>query len=210
MKKGEDNIKVILLGDTGVGKTSFAMRFVYENFVDDVETTIGSCFRYQTLKIPNTDETIAYQIWDTAGQEKFRSMAKIYYKDASAAILVYDCTRKESFEAIDYWVKELTSHGQKGVVLAIAGNKSDLEEKEEIQPSTGLAYAEKIHAIFLPTSAKYDYGIKDIFVQIALKLRPDLIKKKKQFMNARNSIQLLKKKRNKGCCGGGNKKPFQD
>ncbi|GAB9476521.1 hypothetical protein Gpo141_00013585 [Globisporangium polare] len=158
-------VKVVLLGDTGVGKSSLVLRFVTNNFRPYSESTIGASFMSKMIVV--NDTPIKYQIWDTAGQEKYHSLAPMYYRGAAAAIVVYDITRKQSLQTLKNWVKELKQLGPDNIVIAIAGNKSDLEEKREVPASQARAYAEEIGALFIETSAKEDRNVSDLFIQIS-------------------------------------------
>ncbi|DBA04266.1 TPA: hypothetical protein N0F65_009501 [Lagenidium giganteum] len=158
-------VKVVLLGDTGVGKSSLVLRFVTNNFRPYSESTIGASFMSKMIVV--NDTPIKYQIWDTAGQEKYHSLAPMYYRGAAAAIVVYDITRKQSLATLKNWVKELKQLGPDNIVIAIAGNKSDLEDKREVPASQARAYAEEINAVFIETSAKEDTNVSDLFIQIS-------------------------------------------
>eukprot|EP00697_Spironema_sp_BW2_P007141 gnl/Spiro4/21353_TR10431_c0_g1_i1.p2 gnl/Spiro4/21353_TR10431_c0_g1~~gnl/Spiro4/21353_TR10431_c0_g1_i1.p2 ORF type:complete len:215 (+),score=50.34 gnl/Spiro4/21353_TR10431_c0_g1_i1:48-647(+) len=158
-------IKVVLLGDAGVGKSSLVLRFVTNSFRQYAESTIGASFMSKTLVVDDT--AIKYQIWDTAGQEKYHSLAPMYYRGAAAAIVVYDTTKRESFNTLKTWVKELKQNGPPNIVLAIAGNKCDLADQKEVDTDVARAYASEIGAIFLETSAKVDTGVGDLFVSIS-------------------------------------------
>ncbi|RLO12541.1 hypothetical protein DYB28_014328, partial [Aphanomyces astaci] len=152
-------VKVVLLGDTGVGKSSLVLRFVTNNFRPYSESTIGASFMSKMLLVG--DQAIKYQIWDTAGQEKYHSLAPMYYRGAAAAIVVYDITRKQSLVTLKNWVKELKQLGPDNIVIAIAGNKSDLDDKREVSSATAKAYADEIGAVFIETSAKEDTNVLD-------------------------------------------------
>ncbi len=167
-------IKLVLLGDTAVGKTSIVQRFVYGNYNEENPPTIGASFTSKVMEIPNTSETMKLQIWDTAGQEKYKSLASMYYKDATAALLVYDITSQESFENIKFWVKELKDNVGDQLVVAIAANKSDLIEEEMVDMESASQFANEVGAVFKQTSAKENIGIFDIFLSICLTIRPDL------------------------------------
>lgn len=116
------------------------------------------------------DTPIKYQIWDTAGQEKYHSLAPMYYRGAAAAIVVYDITRKQSLTTLKNWVKELKQLGPDHIVIAIAGNKSDLEHKREVPAAQARAYADEIGALFIETSAKEDTNVSDLFISISKQL----------------------------------------
>jgi Ras-related protein Rab-22 len=120
-------VKVVLLGDTGVGKSSLVLRFVTNTFDKYSESTIGASFMSKLIMVDGTP--IKYQIWDTAGQEKYHSLAPMYYRGAAAAIIVYDITRASSFGTLKAWVRELQQLGPENIVIAVCGNKSDLEDK---------------------------------------------------------------------------------
>eukprot|EP00164_Ancoracysta_twista_P002042 GFYU01002690.1.p1 GENE.GFYU01002690.1~~GFYU01002690.1.p1 ORF type:complete len:204 (-),score=42.57 GFYU01002690.1:416-1027(-) len=160
-------VKVVLLGDSGVGKSSLVLRFVANHFKNYSESTIGASFLSKTIFVD--DAAIKYQIWDTAGQEKYHSLAPMYYRGAAAAIVVYDISRAASFKTLQNWVKELKQMGPSNILIAIAGNKSDLEERE-VESEEAKAYADSIDALFTETSAKNDVGVHDLFVALSRKL----------------------------------------
>ena len=166
-----EQVKVVVLGDAGVGKTSILTRFVKNEFSGDREATKGGTFWSKSVDVKGSKTKINFQIWDTAGQEIYRSMASLYYKDAGAAILVYDITNRGSFEAIHYWARELELNCGKNIVVMIAGNKADLIEKEEISISLAQSFAQQVGAIFTQTSAKENLGIDQVFSEIALKMK---------------------------------------
>ena len=124
-------VKVVLLGETTVGKTSIISRFIKDSFDPNCITSLGASFISKNLYFPEFKKTIKFDIWDTAGQEKYRSITKMFYKDASAAILVYDITREESFlEIKNFWFKEVKENSSEDLVVALVGNKKDLYEYE--------------------------------------------------------------------------------
>eukprot|EP01040_Poterioochromonas_malhamensis_P014649 gene14649-16247_t len=182
-------VKVVLLGDTGVGKSSLVLRFVTNNFKPYSESTIGASFMSKLITV--NSKPIKFQIWDTAGQEKYHSLAPMYYRGAAAAILVYDITRMSTFRTLQNWVEELRSKGPKDIALAIAGNKADLEENREVDRKVASAYAEEINALYLETSAKDDTNVQDIFVKLSQRLpapqAPDTNILKANASNLRNS-----------------------
>ena len=169
MSSNSLSCKIVLVGESGVGKTCIISQFVCQIFQQDVQTSSSATFNSKTL-IYNNNQVLKLEIWDTAGQEKYRSIASMFYKDADAAILVYDITRKESFEQIkEYWLGQIKEKGPKNIILALCGNKSDLIDLEQVDEEEARNYAEEINAIFYPTSAKNDCGIIDLFLQIAKK-----------------------------------------
>ncbi|KAH9361617.1 hypothetical protein HPB48_001494 [Haemaphysalis longicornis] len=122
--------KVRQVKDSGVGKSSILQRFVYNTFNSSAESTIGASFMMKNMVLH--DRTFKFNIWDTAGQERYRALAPMYYRGAAAAIIVYDITSRESFNAVQSWVRELQLHGEQNIALGIAGNKCDLEDHREV------------------------------------------------------------------------------
>mmetsp|Transcript_8111 Transcript_8111/g.12109 ORF Transcript_8111/g.12109 Transcript_8111/m.12109 type:complete len:200 (+) Transcript_8111:96-695(+) len=163
-------VKVVLLGDTGVGKSSLVLRFVTNNFKPYSESTIGASFMSKMIMVDG--KPIKFQIWDTAGQEKYHSLAPMYYRGAAAAIIVYDITRANTFKTLKNWVDELKAQGPHEIAIAVAGNKADLEDQREVESAAASAYAQEIGAMYLETSAKDDLNVHDIFVQLSQRLPP--------------------------------------
>ena len=169
MRTNSESFKIVLIGESGVGKTSIISQFVNQVFQEDVESSSSGTYNSKTL-IYDNNKVLKLEIWDTAGQEKYRSLASMFYKEASAAILVYDITRKDSFEQIQqYWASQIKENSPSNIILALCGNKSDLIEEEKVDEEEARNYAKEINAIFYPTSAKNDSGITDLFLQIAKK-----------------------------------------
>uniref|UniRef100_A0A8C3C2B1 VAMP associated protein B and C n=1 Tax=Cairina moschata TaxID=8855 RepID=A0A8C3C2B1_CAIMO len=158
-------LKVCLLGDTGVGKSSIVWRFVEDSFDPNINPTIGASFMTKTVQYQN--ELHKFLIWDTAGQERFRALAPMYYRGSAAAIIVYDITKEETFSTLKNWVKELRQHGPPNIVVAIAGNKCDLNDVREVMEKDAKDYADSIHAIFVETSAKNAININELFIEIS-------------------------------------------
>ncbi len=168
---GCESVKVVLLGDGTVGKTSIVQRFAFDRFNEDQATTMGAMFISKWLDFPALGFGVKFHIWDTAGQEQYHCMASIYYQDAAAAIVVFDVTRPETLEGIKKWIEELKAKGPENIQIVIVGNKSDLVEQQKVNIEDAKAYAEKEKAEFLLTSAKAGFGINDIFTAIAEKLK---------------------------------------
>lgn len=165
MSTSIEEVKLCLLGDAGVGKSSIVHRFVYDAFKPTIESTIGAAFLTKSVTLDST--TYKYQIWDTAGQEKYRALAPMYYRGAAAAIIVYDITVEHSFAAVKMWVRDLKQYAEPDIILAITGNKCDLEELREVQFKDAMAFAEMQNAIFVETSAKTAVNIAALFVEIS-------------------------------------------
>uniref|UniRef100_A0A131XR15 Putative ras-related in brain n=2 Tax=Ixodes ricinus TaxID=34613 RepID=A0A131XR15_IXORI len=161
-------VKLCLLGDSGVGKSSILQRFVYNTFNPSAESTIGASFMMKNMVLH--DRTLKFNIWDTAGQERYRALAPMYYRGAAAAIIVYDITSQDSFAAVQSWVRELQAHGEHNIALGIAGNKCDLQDYREVSYATGESYAQQINAVFVETSALRATNIQELFMGIASKV----------------------------------------
>ena len=205
-----ESIKVVLLGESGVGKTSIISQFTTKTFDPHRETSLSAQFTSKTLTFPDLGQSIKFDIWDTVGQEKYRSLAKIFYKDAKVIIFVYDITTQMSFEGLtNYWYEETKANWDDNPILAVVGNKIDLYDKQNVSNNDGKAFAEKIGAIFQLTSALSDSGISTLFENIGKtylvpgydyqsgdkKAQEDYMKKKQE----ENGKQKAKTKRdNKG------------
>ena len=164
-------IKCVLLGETAVGKTCLINRFVNNTFQEDFVPTMVGCYSSKDIFYDKANKKIKYEIWDTAGQEKYRSINKIFYQDTSIAILVFDITRKDTFEALkNYWYLELRDNSPKDIIIAIAANKCDLYEYEEVRHDEVEEFGKSINALYEQTSAKTGEGIKDLFNSIGYKL----------------------------------------
>ena len=166
----EFEVKICLLGDVNVGKTSIASRFCINSFTDNYINTIGGAYQQQNIVL-NNGAKIKLHIWDTSGQDRFRSMTNLYYRDAQVAILTYDVTNEQSLESLNYWLNELNDKVEiDNMVLCLAGNKSDIESsRRQVSTSKGKAFAEEHNMIFYETSAKTGAGVKELFQAIAVK-----------------------------------------
>ncbi|KAI9141477.1 putative VPS21-Rab5-like GTPase [Paraphysoderma sedebokerense] len=165
-------VKLVLLGEAAVGKSSLVLRFVRNEFQENREPTIGAAFLTQKCRVD--DKIVKFEIWDTAGQERFHSLAPMYYRNALAAVVVYDVTKSTSFERAKSWVKELQLQANANIVIALAGNKKDLvmndESLREVKTEEAQAYADEAGLLFFETSAKAGLGVEDIFTNIAKKI----------------------------------------
>ena len=197
--KQDTGHKIVLLGDSGVGKTCIISRFISGQFDINVNSTNGASSASKKIDYPELGKSLMLDIWDTAGQEKYKSLTKFFYKDAAMVILVYDITRKVSFDNLkNFWYKEIQTYGEKNIVLAIAGNKSDLYDDEAIPEKEAREFAKSIDAVFALTSAQNNSGINKLFQDIGNKyLDPNFQEKVKDIKNEKEQdkgITLDKKK----------------
>ena len=154
-------LKFVVIGDSGVGKSNIMLRYIYNSFNDEFKTTVGVEFGAKNVEMDK--KIFRIQIWDTAGQENFRSIARAYYKNSVCACVVYDVTSRSSFENIQMWIDDCTKQTEKSILLVLIGNKSDLNDKREVSIEEGEAFAKSHNMIFLETSAKTGDNINKIF-----------------------------------------------
>ncbi|PVU94606.1 hypothetical protein BB561_002415 [Smittium simulii] len=183
-------VKLVLLGEAAVGKSSLVLRLVNNDFQENKEPTIGAAFL--THKCQVEDKTVKFEIWDTAGQERFHSLAPMYYRNAQAAIVVYDITRRSSLDKAKSWVKELQHQANPNIVIAFVGNKLDLVQNSDVENSAdsndeasenynqednstrqvstneAMAYSKNAELVFFETSAKNNINIIETFYEIGI------------------------------------------
>lgn len=184
--KPSSSVKLVLLGEAAVGKSSLVLRFVNNDFQPNKEPTIGAAFLTQKCQLPN--RVIKFEIWDTAGQERFASLAPMYYRNAQAALVVYDITKPSSLVKAKHWVAELQRQASPGIVIALVGNKLDLCEDDapeqeqqsgenaadedggaarKVSTDEAKAYADEEGLLFFETSAKTGHNVSEVFTAIA-------------------------------------------
>ena len=156
-------LKYIIIGDSAVGKSNILLRYIHNRFSEEFHSTIGVEFGAKNLEID--DKIYRIQIWDTAGQETFRSITRAYYKNSVCACVVYDISNRSTFENIKSWVEDCKRLSPKTVLLILIGNKIDLENKREVTYDEGSIYAQKNGMVFFECSAKTGKNIDDIFVE---------------------------------------------
>ena len=163
-----ETVKVVLLGEAGVGKTCIISQFISGVFDPDTISSLSAQFISKTIEFKDINKTIKFDIWDTAGQEKFRALAKIFYKDAKVICLVYDITSDKSFEALkEFWYEQQTKLNVDGdPIYAVVANKNDLYESQQVNEEEAKEFAKSINAIYQSTSAKSNSGIATLFDNI--------------------------------------------
>lgn len=168
MKDYDFLFKLVLIGDSGVGKSCLLLRFADDNFTDSYISTIGVDFRFRTINIQ--DKTVKLQIWDTAGQERFRTITSAYYRGADGIIMVYDVTSSESFDHVEEWLSEVDRYANENTSKLLVGNKADLIEEKVVPEEDAQRFAENIGISFLETSAKTATNVDTAFLTMANEL----------------------------------------
>ncbi|XP_067404441.1 ras-related protein Rab-41 isoform X3 [Emydura macquarii macquarii] len=160
--------KLVFLGEQSVGKTSLITRFMYDSFDNTYQATIGIDFLSKTMYLE--DRTIRLQLWDTAGQERFRSLIPSYIRDSAAAIVVFDITNLNSFQQTSKWIDDVRTERGSDVIIMLVGNKTDLADKRQITTEEGEQRAKELNVMFIETSAKTGYNVKQLFRRVAAAL----------------------------------------
>eukprot|EP01129_Flabellula_baltica_P005503 TRINITY_DN19_c1_g1_i1.p1 TRINITY_DN19_c1_g1~~TRINITY_DN19_c1_g1_i1.p1 ORF type:complete len:202 (+),score=46.52 TRINITY_DN19_c1_g1_i1:48-653(+) len=161
--------KILVIGDSSVGKSSLLLRFADGDFNSNFLSTIGVDFKLKTIEVGNSP--VKLQIWDTAGQERFRNITRSYYRGAHGIMLVYDVTNEESFANIDYWLKEVDKFASPNVHKILVGNKNDLVDERVVSEEDGRQLAASMDIKFLETSAKEATNVNEAFTQMAIMLK---------------------------------------
>lgn len=200
MTDDERVCKVVLLGESGVGKTSIINRIIDQTYDSSCVSTINSSQANIYLTINNNKAK--FDIWDTAGQERYRAVTSMFYKDASAVILVYDITSVKSFEEIkNYWAQQVKELCRTDVIIAIAANKSDLFEKEMVDQKEATKFANEINAIFKGTSAFTEKGIERIFEEIGKRFfQNNILDEWHNVVKLENKNEKNESKKKRQCC----------
>jgi Ras-related protein Rab-1A len=157
--------KVLIIGNSGVGKSCLLLRFAEDMFSDNYISTIGVDFKIR--KIDLEGKSIKLQIWDTAGQERFRTITKSYYRGSNGIIVVYDITDRETFDQVQHWMSEIDAHASADVCRLLVGNKADLKDKRAVKTDEGAALARQCGIPFLETSAKDASNVETMFMTMA-------------------------------------------
>lgn len=205
--------KLLLIGNSGVGKSCILMRYADNSFTENFFNTIGVDFKIKTITL--NDQVIKMQIWDTAGQDRFRTLTSSYYRGAHGIIIVYDVTNKDSFDNVRQWMQEIEKFASENVNKLLVGNKSDLEEQREVTYDEGVELAKKFDIPFLEVSAKNALHVDDTFTTMATEIQARFLKEKSQkkdkkdftigsnpsalTLNA-NNTEVKEQEKSKNCC----------
>jgi len=198
--------KVVFLGKQSVGKTSLITRFMYDSFDNTYQATIGIDFLSKTMYLE--DRTVRLQLWDTAGQERFRSLIPSYIRDSTVAVIVYDITNVNSFEQVIRWIEDVRAERGSDVIIVLVGNKTDLADKRHVSIDEGEKKAQELGvSLFIETSAKAGYNVKQLFRRIAAALPGLDNNDEKQGQNKMIEVNLGQPSKNNdnanskgGCC----------
>lgn len=194
-------IKLLLIGDSGVGKSCLLLRYSDDSFTSSFIATIGIDFKIKSILID--DSKVKLQIWDTAGQESFRSIARSYYRDAAGCLLVFDVTRKESFNHLDKWLQETRQFANPNIAITIVGNKADLSAKRVVRYEEAKNFATEMGLTYVEASAKSADGVDEAF-RITAAAILDKIKSGQLYLrNATETGEVLltsNEKKKKKCC----------
>jgi len=167
--------KVVLIGDSGLGKSNLLSRFTRNEFSLESKSTIGVEFATRSIIVDG--KTIKAQIWDTAGQERYRAITSAYYRGAVGALLVYDITRHTTFESVERWLKELQDHTDNNIVVMLVGNKADLRHLRAVSTEDSQALAERESLYFMETSALESTNVENAFTQVLTQIYRIVVKK---------------------------------
>jgi len=192
--------KLLLIGDSGVGKSCLLLRFADDTYTESYISTIGVDFKIRTLELDG--KTVKLQIWDTAGQERFRTITSSYYRGAHGIIVVYDVTDQESFNNVKQWMNEIDRYANEKVNKMLVGNKCDLTSKKVVQTDDAKQYAETLGIPFLETSAKDSTNVEQAFITMAAEIKARMAQAPAKAGGA-STIQVGKGAEvggKKGCC----------
>ena len=193
--------KLVLIGDSGVGKSCLLLRFADDTYTESYISTIGVDFKIRTIQLDG--KTIKLQIWDTAGQERFRTITSSYYRGAHGIIVVYDVTEMESFNNVKQWLHEIDRYATEGVNKLLVGNKSDLVAKRQVDTQAAKDLADSLAIPFLETSAKSATNVEQAFMTMASEIKNRMATApsggKKENISVGKSVSATGKS-SSGCC----------
>jgi len=194
--------KLLLIGDSGVGKSCLLLRFADDTYTESYISTIGVDFKIRTIELEG--KTVKLQIWDTAGQERFRTITSSYYRGAHGIIVVYDVTDNDTFTNVKQWLQEIDRYASEGVNKLLVGNKSDLTSKKVVEYSVAKEFADQLKIPFLETSAKTALNVEQAFLTMAKEIKDRMGSTSTPAGAAKTSTitpgQSVNQQQSGGCC----------
>ncbi|KAF8558460.1 ras-domain-containing protein [Imleria badia] len=194
--------KLLLIGDSGVGKSCLLLRFADDTYTESYISTIGVDFKIRTIELEG--KTVKLQIWDTAGQERFRTITSSYYRGAHGIIVVYDVTDNDTFTNVKQWLQEIDRYASEGVNKLLVGNKSDLTSKKVVEYSVAKEFADQLTIPFLETSAKNSTNVEQAFLTMAKQIKDRMGSTSTPAGGAKSSTvtpgQSVQQQQSGGCC----------
>ena len=198
MQEVDHIFKVLIIGNSSVGKSNILLRYTDNIFNDSFLPTIGVDFKIKNITVNN--QRIKLNIWDTAGQERFKTITSTYYKGSHGIVLVYDITDRESFNNINNWVSEVKKNAGSNVVMLLVGNKCDLESDRVVTTKEGQDFANMLGISFLETSAKADLNVRETFNVLAKQVHELLPEAQRFDENVINTANMRNRRQKKSCC----------
>lgn len=194
-KKSDHNFKIVVIGDTGAGKSSVLLRFAENAFQDSYMATVAVDFRHRTVTV--NGESCKLQIWDTAGQERYRTITSAYYRGADAIVMVYDVTNQDSIRHINDWMLEVDRYAAPDTCKLLMGNKCDLDPQRVVPTATAQSFAKELGIPMIETSAKEGVNVDKAFIQLTEAL---LARKNPDGNKTSKSVKLNKERSTKPTC----------
>ncbi|WOL01586.1 ras-related protein RABD1 isoform X1 [Canna indica] len=193
--------KLLLIGDSSVGKSCLLLRFADDSYVDSYISTIGVDFKIRTFELDG--KTVKLQIWDTAGQERFRTITSSYYRGAHGIIIVYDITEMESFNNIKQWLSEIDRYASDSVCKLLVGNKCDLAENRVVEEEKAKEFADSLGIPFLETSAKDSINVEEAFLTMCAEIKKRMGSQPAADKKPSTTVQIKGQpiQQNSSCCG---------
>ena len=191
--------KILVLGDTSVGKSCLLLRFCDNSFQEAHLTTIGLDFRLKTINLKD-DRKVKIQIWDTAGEDRFRSITRNYYKGAKGILLIFDVTDKETFTHVRDWIERIHEESPEGITICLVGNKIDMNESRVISNEEGKKIADEFKIPYFETSAKSNIGVEEVFTYLVKEVDTIYMNEHKEEIGRKTVLNQKTKNKKKKCC----------
>ncbi|KAH0791227.1 ras-related protein RABA2a [Histomonas meleagridis] len=198
-------LKIVLIGDSGVGKTNLLSRFTRDQFNPESKSTIGVEFATKTMEVEG--KTVKAQIWDTAGQERYRAITSAYYRGAIGALLLYDISAALTFNSLPRWLQELRENADSNIVVMLVGNKCDLSELRAVTTEEGIGFSKSENLLFIETSARQNSNVQEAFTTLITEVvhrlsKNDLSKGNTSPSQPEKGVSITsqEKPKKEGCC----------